>query len=312
MRSALSTVSNWKELHAWLQAQAPAPRPPGKRPAPAESWEPRRQALARGRARKTSGTPMARESTMVRRDIHRHSVLQSQAIPNPVANFSLSRLGPLTLVAQSRPRPALPPSRGAELPATADRTPLESPAESEAEGVIGRACAACAAPLVSAWDLRARWAPAVPAPLPSLSAAVVGGGLAGSFLEVAGPPGVGKTQLCLHLAALAALEGGEAFWLDTEHAFSPPRALELLRALCAGGPEAEGRALEALQRIRRRACSSLADVHASSFATSCSARGRAPGCRRWSSSTASRPWRATTGTSWRRSSGRGCRSARRR
>eukprot|EP00959_Pyramimonas_sp_CCMP1952_P279066 5834582-Pyramimonas_sp.AAC.1 len=44
---------------------------------------------------------MARESTMVRRDIHRLSVLQHQAIPNPVANFSSSRLRPLAPVAKS-------------------------------------------------------------------------------------------------------------------------------------------------------------------------------------------------------------------
>jgi RecA/RadA recombinase len=64
---------------------------------------------------------------------------------------------------------------------------------------------------------------------------------------------------------LAALEGGEVFWLDTEHTFSPPRALELLRAIRGAGsladPAADGQALDALQRIRRRVCSSLGDVH---------------------------------------------------
>jgi len=101
---------------------------------------------------------------------------------------------------------------------------------------------------------------------------MTGGGLCGAFAEVGGPPGAGKTQFCLHLAALCAVEGGEVFWLDTERTFTPPRVLELIEAICrsrsaagadsAGSAEMESPALSALRRIRRRVCSSLHEVHA--------------------------------------------------
>ena len=44
-------------------------------------------------------------------------------------------------------------------------------------------------------------------PLPSLERALQG---LPALLEVAGPPGAGKTQFCLHTAALTAANGGEA------------------------------------------------------------------------------------------------------
>lgn len=147
--------------------------------------------------------------------------------------------------------------------------------EHEAAAVIARAWAVCAAPATTAWELATLQPPVrVPLPLESLGAAV-GGGLSGTFMEVAGPAGVGKTQFCLHLAALAAAEGGEVFWLDTEGTFTAPRALEMLEAICSGtsrlggtaggfvfnADEVRNRALKALSRIRRHPCASLQELH---------------------------------------------------
>lgn len=143
---------------------------------------------------------------------------------------------------------------------------LLSPEEEVLE-LLRRAWAACAAPLASAWDL-ARAADATArqgcaTPLASLSQAL-GGSLRGSFLEVAGPPGTGKTQLCLHVACLTAASGGEVYWLDTERTFSPERALEMLSAILAlpqtGAEQIRTLALQALTRIRHRVCSSLQEL----------------------------------------------------
>mmetsp|Transcript_3696 Transcript_3696/g.9578 ORF Transcript_3696/g.9578 Transcript_3696/m.9578 type:complete len:382 (+) Transcript_3696:101-1246(+) len=135
--------------------------------------------------------------------------------------------------------------------------------EDRAEALLAKSWAACAAQATTAWDLAAIRSPAVasraPTPLPSLTEAL-GGGIAGVFMEVAGPPGAGKTQFCLHLAALTAAQGGDVFWIDTERTFSPQRLLELLEAVCGIGPAAEERAFQALQRVRRRLCTSLQEL----------------------------------------------------
>mmetsp|Transcript_85801 Transcript_85801/g.246250 ORF Transcript_85801/g.246250 Transcript_85801/m.246250 type:complete len:395 (+) Transcript_85801:53-1237(+) len=144
--------------------------------------------------------------------------------------------------------------------------------EVEAEALLAAAWAACAARPSTAWDLSTQFAARAsascnaPAPLPSLRESFGGGGLAGSFVEVAGPPGVGKTQFCLHAASLAAAQGGEVFWIDTERTFAPQRLLELLESMCSNGctdmhDDSQEPALEALARIRRRFCASLPDLH---------------------------------------------------
>lgn len=150
------------------------------------------------------------------------------------------------------------------LPAWELRDWLLVPQE-EAEAVVRHSWAACAAPSASAWDLAARAVPSLASPLPSLDAAL-GGGLAGTFLELAGAPGTGKTQFCLHAAALTAARGGEVFWIDTERSFAPARLLELLEGLCGAAVAAEvvpddGQAtMLALARVRRRVCSSLHEL----------------------------------------------------
>lgn len=153
--------------------------------------------------------------------------------------------------------------------------------EGEAAEFLMRACGACAAPVVNALDLAAGELarPPLQTMLPSLDAAL-GGSIAGVFLEVAGPPGTGKTQLCHHLAAQGAATGFKVFWLDTENTFSAGRVLEILEAsggtLLVGGAATGGGAvagqqasaanlralaLGALQRIRRRQCATLQELH---------------------------------------------------
>eukprot|EP00928_Gymnodinium_smaydae_P038573 TRINITY_DN26584_c0_g1_i1.p1 TRINITY_DN26584_c0_g1~~TRINITY_DN26584_c0_g1_i1.p1 ORF type:complete len:392 (-),score=64.66 TRINITY_DN26584_c0_g1_i1:70-1245(-) len=154
------------------------------------------------------------------------------------------------------------------LPAWELRDWLLAP-EADALAIIARAHEACAARAVSAWDLAQAAAGRgegmrVPPPLPSLGAAFGGEeGLAGLFMEVAGPPGAGKTQFCLHLASQTALQGGEVFWLDTESTFAPARVFDLLETMVREDPQRSGvadveeHALAALQRIRCHQCSTL-------------------------------------------------------
>mmetsp|Transcript_46369 Transcript_46369/g.110418 ORF Transcript_46369/g.110418 Transcript_46369/m.110418 type:complete len:357 (+) Transcript_46369:167-1237(+) len=141
--------------------------------------------------------------------------------------------------------------------------------EDEAERIIMKSVQVCAAEPKSAWDLAcdasARIAPVLP--LPSLSALT--GDLAGIFMEVVGPPGAGKTQLCMHAAALAAAGGREVLWLDTEGAFSAPRVLQMLMQSYSNAnpssrvaPSAlEEQAVAALDKIRVRPSQSLQEVH---------------------------------------------------
>nr|QDO16451.1 DNA repair protein RAD51-like protein 2 [Crypthecodinium cohnii]USW07893.1 DNA repair protein RAD51-like protein 2 [Crypthecodinium cohnii] len=134
--------------------------------------------------------------------------------------------------------------------------------EPEAEAILARSWAACACQPNSAYALAQNVDEygEVPPPLPSLQVAF-GGSLKGSFVEVAGPPGVGKTQFCLQAAASTSARGGEVFWLDTERTFSPQRLLELLTAqVDLDGRGSQDSALQALEHIRCRTCSSLPEL----------------------------------------------------
>uniref|UniRef100_UPI00358E1F53 DNA repair protein RAD51 homolog 2-like n=1 Tax=Myxine glutinosa TaxID=7769 RepID=UPI00358E1F53 len=73
----------------------------------------------------------------------------------------------------------------------------------------------------------------LPTSLASLDNALCGGLACGSVTEVSGPPGCGKTQLCMMLSVLATLPmrmGGldsPVIYIDTEGAFSPLRLMEI-------------------------------------------------------------------------------------
>ncbi|XP_063999849.1 DNA repair protein RAD51 homolog 2 isoform X2 [Pogoniulus pusillus] len=69
--------------------------------------------------------------------------------------------------------------------------------------------------------------------LPSLDEVLHGGVSCGSLTEITGPPGCGKTQLCIMLSVLATLPvsmgglNGAVIYIDTESAFSAERIMSL-------------------------------------------------------------------------------------
>ncbi|XP_057315165.1 DNA repair protein RAD51 homolog 2-like isoform X1 [Hydractinia symbiolongicarpus] len=60
---------------------------------------------------------------------------------------------------------------------------------------------------------------------------VLHGGLpAGTITEIAGPPGCGKTQFCIMMSAVTALQSGSnVVYIDTENAFTAKRFLEIVK-----------------------------------------------------------------------------------
>ena len=78
--------------------------------------------------------------------------------------------------------------------------------------------------------------------LPALDAHLGGGLRAGSVTEVVGPAGMGKTQLCLALAARALVDGSgsaaRVLYVDNERSFQPARLVQLLRMLVSHGAPA--------------------------------------------------------------------------
>ncbi|XP_054759129.2 DNA repair protein RAD51 homolog 2-like [Lytechinus pictus] len=75
----------------------------------------------------------------------------------------------------------------------------------------------------------------LPTSLRILDQLLHGGLLSGTITEIAGPPGCGKTQLCMMLSVLATLPvsmgglNGSVMYIDTESAFSAERLVEIAR-----------------------------------------------------------------------------------
>jgi len=78
--------------------------------------------------------------------------------------------------------------------------------------------------------------------LPALDSHLGGGLRAGGVTEVVGPAGMGKTQLCLALAARALVDGSgsaaRVLYVDNERSFQPARLVQLLRMLVSHGAPA--------------------------------------------------------------------------
>ncbi|KAJ9447928.1 DNA repair protein RAD51-like protein 2 [Diplonema papillatum] len=99
--------------------------------------------------------------------------------------------------------------------------------------------------------------PSAPVPfgLPSVDTSLGGGLPLGVVAELAGPPGAGKSQVAVTLAAGQAAIGHAVVYVDTENKFSPKRALQILReSQCGPHPEA------ALRLIHVRKVSSLREL----------------------------------------------------
>ena len=78
--------------------------------------------------------------------------------------------------------------------------------------------------------------------LPALDSHLGGGLRAGGVTEVVGPACMGKTQLCLALAARALVDGSgsaaRVLYVDNERSFQPARLVQLLRMLVSHGAPA--------------------------------------------------------------------------
>ena len=120
-----------------------------------------------------------------------------------------------------------------------------------------RADAALAAlpPTHTALELLAATPAVVPTGLPALDAALGGGLPGGHIVEAVGPPGQGKTQLCLGCAVRAALPtslggcGGSVLYLDTEAKFSAARLAEIAVASMPPGTFGSASSSPEAQRV---------------------------------------------------------------
>lgn len=134
---------------------------------------------------------------------------------------------------------------------------LDEPAAAAAE--LQRAAAAAIAPAAQTLlSAAAGGGEGVPTGLGTLDAALKGGLPIGMLVEVAGPPGAGKSQLALTACALCAGGvggGGRCVFVDTEGKFSRDRLAQILDA--RGLPEA---AADAVELLRPRSVSELADL----------------------------------------------------
>jgi len=92
---------------------------------------------------------------------------------------------------------------------------------------------------------------ALPLDLPALDAVLRGGLPCGSITELVGPAGLGKTQLCLQAAMLAA-GNGLVIYLDTENKFSPARLKQMV--------DERGKEEEVSSRILVQKPASLAEI----------------------------------------------------
>nr|XP_054759129.1 DNA repair protein RAD51 homolog 2-like [Lytechinus pictus] len=100
-----------------------------------------------------------------------------------------------------------------------------------------KASKVCASTSKKALQLCERGPDSCPGILPTslriLDQLLHGGLLSGTITEIAGPPGCGKTQLCMMLSVLATLPvgmgglNGSVMYIDTESAFSAERLVEI-------------------------------------------------------------------------------------
>jgi recombination protein RecA len=97
--------------------------------------------------------------------------------------------------------------------------------------------------------------PGIPTGALSLDIAIGGKGVPrGRIIEIFGPEMSGKTTLCLHIAANAQKAGGQAAYIDTEHALDPGYAKRLgvdLDSLLLSQPDAGEQALDIAETLVR-------------------------------------------------------------
>ena len=104
-------------------------------------------------------------------------------------------------------------------------------------------------------DYKAMEIEAIPTGALSLDMALGIGGLPrGRIIEIYGPESSGKTTLALHVVAEAQKEGGEAAFIDAEHALDPVYAKKLgvdIDNLIVSQPDTGEQALEIAEALVR-------------------------------------------------------------
>ena len=104
-------------------------------------------------------------------------------------------------------------------------------------------------------DYKAMEIEAIPTGALSLDMALGIGGLPrGRIIEIYGPESSGKTTLALHVVAEAQKEGGEAAFIDAEHALDPVYAKKLgvdIDNLIVSQPDTGEQALEITESLVR-------------------------------------------------------------
>lgn len=106
-------------------------------------------------------------------------------------------------------------------------------------------------------------APVIATGFEALDAATGGGIPRGSFSEITGPPGCGKTTLALKVAAAAQREGSAVFFADAECALDPAQARRAgvdLDQLLYSRPESGGQFWEMAARLADSRCVGLVIV----------------------------------------------------
>ena len=93
----------------------------------------------------------------------------------------------------------------------------------------------------------------------------IGGVPRGRIIEIYGPESSGKTTLALHILAEAQKLGGEAAFIDAEHALDPNYAKALgvdIDSMLISQPDTGEQGLEKARLVRRiQAVQQLADLH---------------------------------------------------
>jgi len=92
---------------------------------------------------------------------------------------------------------------------------------------------------------------------PQLDLLLQGGLTTGEITEFVGPSAVGKTQLCLTIAAQIAIRGASVVYVDTTHSFTAPRVSAIMQHIRPLEPLEFGRALS---RIRCLQAFDVADI----------------------------------------------------
>ena len=90
----------------------------------------------------------------------------------------------------------------------------------------------------------------LPSPLGKLNECLAGGFRPGQLFELVGEAGSGKTQFCMHMAAIALHSAMTVYWIDTESTLRPERLISIMQYI----------SVDSLEALHVAKCSSLSDL----------------------------------------------------